>query len=132
MRALLANKRSEIQPFWTQARAAPGRLGHVTPTKAVILAHPQDVLRPAGSSPRFARDSLAPAPLLSVANRPLVAHALSWLQQAGVREAAVIASRGLHLAGCVDQYAPRPRSTAAKVRSISFVSPQIDQLVTYR
>ena len=88
--SLLANKRSEIHPFWTQARRAPGRLGHVTPTKAVILAHPQDVLRPAGSSPRFVRDSLPPAPLLSVANRPLVAHAVSWLQQAGVREAAVI------------------------------------------
>jgi glucose-1-phosphate thymidylyltransferase len=90
MMSLLANKRSEIHPFWTQARRAPGRLGHVTPTKAVILAHPQDVLRPAGSSPRFVRDSLPPAPLLSVANRPLVAHAVSWLQQAGVREAAVI------------------------------------------
>ena len=90
MMSLLANKRSEIHPFWTQARRAPGRLGHVTPTKAVILAHPQDVLRPAGSSPRFARDGLPPAPLLSVANRPLVAHAVSWLQQAGVREAAVI------------------------------------------
>ena len=90
MRSLLANKWSEIHPFWTQARRAPGRLGHVTPTKAVILAHPQDVLRPAGSSPRFVRDSLPPAPLLSVANRPLVAHAVSWLQQAGVREAAVI------------------------------------------
>jgi glucose-1-phosphate thymidylyltransferase len=90
MRSLLANKRSEIHPFWTQARRAPGRLGHVTPTKAVILAHPQDVLRPSGSSPRFVRDSLPPAPLLSVANRPLVAHAVSWLQQAGVREAAVI------------------------------------------
>lgn len=90
MMSLLANKRSEIHPFWTQARRAPGRLGHVTPTKAVILAHPQDVLRPAGSSSRFVRDSLPPAPLLSVANRPLVAHAVSWLQQAGVREAAVI------------------------------------------
>jgi glucose-1-phosphate thymidylyltransferase len=90
MMSLLANKRSEIHPFWTQARRAPGRLGHVTPTKAVILAHPQDVLRPAGSSPRFVRDSLPPAALLSVANRPLVAHAVSWLQQAGVREAAVI------------------------------------------
>jgi choline kinase len=62
----------------------------VTPSKAVILAHPQDVLRPAGAPPRFVRDSLPPAPLLSVANRPLVAHALSWLQQSGVREAAVI------------------------------------------
>jgi glucose-1-phosphate thymidylyltransferase len=90
MMSLLANKRSEIHPFWTQARRAPGRLDHVTPTKAVILAHPQDVLRPAGSSSRFVRDSLPPAPLLSVANRPLVAHAVSWLQQAGVREAAVI------------------------------------------
>ena len=62
----------------------------MTPTKAVILAHPQDALRPPGSSPRFVRDSLPPAPLLSVANRPLFAHALSWLEQAGVRDAAVI------------------------------------------
>ena len=90
MWSLLANKRSEIHPSWTQGRRALGRLGHVTPTKAVILAHPQDVLRSAGSPPRFARDSLPPAPLLSVANRPLVAHALSWLEQSGVREAAVI------------------------------------------
>jgi glucose-1-phosphate thymidylyltransferase len=86
----VGEKRSKIQTFWTQARTAPGRLGHVTPTKAVVLAHPQDALRPAGSPPRFVRDSLPPAPLLSVANRPLVAHALGWLQQAGVREAAVI------------------------------------------
>ena len=62
----------------------------MTPTKAVILARPQDALRAAGSSPRFNRESLPPAPLLSVANRPLVAHALGWLAQAGVREAAVI------------------------------------------
>jgi glucose-1-phosphate thymidylyltransferase len=66
------------------------RLHSVTPTKAVILAHPQDALLPPGSSPRFARGSLPPAPLLSVANRPLLAHALGWLEQAGVREAAVI------------------------------------------
>jgi glucose-1-phosphate thymidylyltransferase len=66
------------------------RLQNVTPTKAVILAQAQDALRPAGTAPRFVRDSLPPAPLLSVANRPLVAHALSWLHQAGVREAAVV------------------------------------------
>jgi glucose-1-phosphate thymidylyltransferase len=62
----------------------------VTPSKAVILAQPQDALRAAGSGPRFVRDNLPPAPLLSVANRPLVAHALGWLEQAGIREAAVI------------------------------------------
>ena len=67
----------------------------MTPTKAVILAHPQDAPRPAGSDPGFLRDSLPPAPLLSVANRPLVAHALSWLERAGVREAAVIVPREL-------------------------------------
>ena len=60
------------------------------PTKAVILAHPQDALRLPGPGPRFVRDSLPPAPLLSVANRPLLAHALDWLEEAGVREAAVI------------------------------------------
>jgi glucose-1-phosphate thymidylyltransferase len=62
----------------------------VRPTKAVILAHPQDALRLPGPGPRFVRDSLPPAPLLSVANRPLLAHAIDWLEQAGVREAAVI------------------------------------------
>jgi glucose-1-phosphate thymidylyltransferase len=62
----------------------------VAPTKAVILAHPQDAPGPVGSAPRFVRDSLPPAPLLSVANRPLLAHALSWLDQGGVHEAAVI------------------------------------------
>lgn len=62
----------------------------MTPTKAVILAHPQDVLRPRGSGPRFVRDSLPPAPLLSVANRPLLAHALGWLEEGGIREVSVI------------------------------------------
>ena len=62
----------------------------MTPRKAVILADPQDALRPPGSGPRFVRDSLPPAPLLSVANRPLLAHALGWLEQSGIREAAVI------------------------------------------
>jgi glucose-1-phosphate thymidylyltransferase len=62
----------------------------VTPSKAVILAQPQDALRAAGAGPRFVRDSLPPAPLLSVANRPLVAHALGWLEQAGINEAALI------------------------------------------
>lgn len=81
---------SELPPTWTQGGASPGRLVGVTPTKAVILAHPQDALRPHGAGPRFVRDSLPPAPLLSVANRPLLAHALDWLEQGGIREVSVI------------------------------------------
>jgi len=47
-------------------------------------------MRPNGSGPRFVRDSLPPTPLLSVANRPLLAHALGWLEQGGIREVSVI------------------------------------------
>lgn len=62
----------------------------MTPTKAVILANPQDVPRLPGYGPRFVRGSLPPASLLSVANRSLLAHALGWLEQGGIREVSVI------------------------------------------
>ena len=56
-------------------------------TKAVVLAQPASV--PSGAA-RRGRTSLPPAPLLSVANRTLLSHALGWLAEAGVREAAVV------------------------------------------
>jgi glucose-1-phosphate thymidylyltransferase len=47
----------------------------VTPSKAVVLA----------------RDPSAPA-LMSVANRPLLRHALEWLEDGGIRQVAIVAS----------------------------------------
>jgi glucose-1-phosphate thymidylyltransferase len=66
----------------------------VTLTKAVVLAQAHDA-RQARSGARPPRTSLPPAPLLPVANRPLLAHALAWLAQAGVREAAVVVPQAL-------------------------------------
>jgi glucose-1-phosphate thymidylyltransferase len=65
----------------------------VNATKAVILAQDH---RPSSSPGRrsFARGELAPPPLLPVANRPLLEHALEWLGSGGVREVAVLASEG--------------------------------------
>jgi glucose-1-phosphate thymidylyltransferase len=61
----------------------------VTPTKAVVL-----VLacgdNSGGSGAGMRGGTLPPAPLLPVANRALLAHALEWLTRAGVREAAVV------------------------------------------
>jgi glucose-1-phosphate thymidylyltransferase len=61
----------------------------VTPTKAVVLAQAQ-----ATSCGTFATGlpgpGLPPAPLLPVANRALVGHALRWLALGGVREAAMV------------------------------------------
>jgi glucose-1-phosphate thymidylyltransferase len=61
----------------------------VTPTKAVVLAQAHRTTR-GGPTTRTPRSSLPPAPLLPVANRCLLGHALGWLEQAGVRAAAVV------------------------------------------
>ena len=58
----------------------PARLLRVRPTKAVLLA--RDANRDGGG--------ITPA-LASVANRPLLAHALDWLEDGGVREVAILA-----------------------------------------
>lgn len=60
----------------------------MTPTKAVVLAQPRDA-GPARSG------ALPPAPLLHVANRSLLSHALTWLGQAGVRDAVVVVPHDL-------------------------------------
>lgn len=54
------------------------------PTKAVVLAREPD---------RYDA-SVMPA-LLSVANRPLMRHALEWLEDGGIREVAIVASDGI-------------------------------------
>ena len=66
----------------------------MTVSKAVVLAlarHP----RQSRSGPGPPRTGLPPAPLLPIANRALLGHALDWLGQAGVREAAVIVPHDL-------------------------------------
>jgi len=56
----------------------------VKPTKAVVLAREPD---------RY-DGGVAPA-LLPVANRPLLRHALDWLDDGGIREVAIVASAGI-------------------------------------
>jgi glucose-1-phosphate thymidylyltransferase len=63
----------------------------VTLTKAVVLAQPPT----AASALHRDRVGLPPAPLLSVANRSLLEHALGWLAKAGVRDTAVIVPQEL-------------------------------------
>lgn len=53
----------------------------MNPTKAVVLAREPDRYDP----------GVMPA-LLSVANRPLMRHALEWLEDGGIREVAIVAS----------------------------------------
>ncbi len=66
----------------------------VNPSKAVILAQAH---RPSSAPGRrsFVRSELAAPPLLPLANRPLLEHALDWLDAAGLREVAVLAPDGL-------------------------------------
>jgi glucose-1-phosphate thymidylyltransferase len=61
----------------------------MTPSKAVILAHARSP-GPGRSPQSPPRTALPPTPLLPLANRPLLGHALDWLAQAQVGEAAVI------------------------------------------
>ena len=63
-------------------------------SKAVILAQAH---RPSSAPGRrsFVRGELAPPPLLPLANRPLLEHALEWLDAGGLREVAVLAPEGL-------------------------------------
>ena len=56
----------------------------MNPTKAVVLAREPDRYD-AGVTPA----------LLSVANRPLMRHALEWLEDGGIREVAIVASDGI-------------------------------------
>jgi glucose-1-phosphate thymidylyltransferase len=84
----------------------------VTLTKAVVLAQAGNPGQ-ARSGSRPPRTSLPPAPLLPVANRALLGHALDWLAQAGVREAAVIVS---------DDLADQARDAAAGTRGTLCVS----------
>jgi glucose-1-phosphate thymidylyltransferase len=66
----------------------------VEPTKAVIAAQPGPPSR--GRGPRsFLRGELAPPHLLPVANRPLLEHALEWLDGGRVEQVAVLAPDGL-------------------------------------
>jgi len=66
----------------------------VTPTKAVVLAQARNQGQSRRGQPP-PHTSLPPAPLLPVANRALLGHALDWLAQAGVREAAVVVPQEL-------------------------------------
>ena len=56
----------------------------MNPTKAVVLAREPDTYD-AGVTPA----------LLSVANRPLMRHALEWLQDGSIQEVAIVASDGI-------------------------------------
>jgi len=64
----------------------------VKPSKAVILAQGHRASSAPGPRP-FARGEMSP-PLLPVANRSLLEHALVWLEAAGLREVAVLAPEG--------------------------------------
>jgi glucose-1-phosphate thymidylyltransferase len=71
--------------------------------------------------PRPPHTSLHPAPLLPVANRALLGHALDWLARSGVLEAAVIVPQEL---------APQARRAAAGTRgtlSVSWVEQLPDE-----
>jgi glucose-1-phosphate thymidylyltransferase len=85
----------------------------VVPAKAVVVARERSA---ATGSQRlrapFAGSSALSPSLLPVANRPLLRHALDWLDEAGVREVAVLTSdrlAGEAMAAAGDAGARRPR-----------------------
>jgi|SRR5829696_311792 len=87
-------------------------------TKAVVLAQPPSF--PSGAATR-GRTRLPPAPLLSVANRSLLSHALGWLAAAGVQEAAVVIP---------EELAARARRAAADSSgsvSLSWLEQRLDE-----
>jgi glucose-1-phosphate thymidylyltransferase len=84
----------------------------VTLSKAVVLAQARNPGQGRSASLPACK-SLPAAPLLPVANRSLLGHALDWLAQAGVREAAVIVP---------DDLAEPAREAAATVRGALRVS----------
>jgi glucose-1-phosphate thymidylyltransferase len=66
------------------------------PNKAVVLARgAHGGLEPGGVAARVAWETPMPPPLLPLANRPLVRHALDWLDEAGIRQVALVAEAGL-------------------------------------
>src|SRR5512133_3723238 len=62
------------------------------PTKAVILAQGAGTGPGAPGASRSQPGGLPAAPLLSVANRALLRHALDWLAAAGIHRAVVVVS----------------------------------------
>jgi glucose-1-phosphate thymidylyltransferase len=92
----------------------------VTPTKAVVLAQASADGR-ARPGPHPPDTSLRPAPLVPVANRALLGHALDWLALSGVLEAAVIVPQ--ELAGDARRAAAGTRSTL----SVSWVEQLPDE-----
>jgi glucose-1-phosphate thymidylyltransferase len=66
------------------------------PTKAVVLARAADgVPEPGSIAGGFGLDLRMPRALLPLANRPLVEHALDWLEEAGISQVALVAEDGL-------------------------------------
>jgi glucose-1-phosphate thymidylyltransferase len=66
------------------------------PTKAVVLARAaHGVPEPGCIAGGFGLDLRMPRALLPLANRPLVEHALDWLEEAGIRQVALVAEDGL-------------------------------------
>jgi glucose-1-phosphate thymidylyltransferase len=63
----------------------------VNPSKAVVLAREPVAAASAGPTLRPGGWDSPPPALLTVANRPLIGHALDWLGEAGIRQVAIVA-----------------------------------------
>ena len=69
---------------------------NLMPTKAVVLARGAQAVPDRGHvAARIARDLPVHQALLPLANRPLVCHALDWLEEAGISQVALVAEAGL-------------------------------------